>query len=365
MMKEFFFHPKGCINIGNIPKEHYRFLSDTFHDFVSTRANKSARPVLSLTVNVSSSNSFKNGGLAFGRFYRSDDLFYIRYSDYDWVCFSSPYQSQVKVEFTPGVSPENLFYIIELLIGCMLIQIGCCFIHASVYYANEKTIINAAWGGSGKTYRLLSSLFKRNHTPLSDDLIIVDRLGNIYPYPKPANLLYYNLDSGLVDSLSGAIKVQLFISRFVKSITPRRRIKLVSYMINLASTYLDNRSSIKVKMSDLDQSSMFSEVITRSSFHGEAATLNFLLPSIKLSQPTTVNATANECAVRMHHCMRWERSVLFDIDSAHLFAFPEMVNEFEVLRQNELEIMQGFFNSCRNLRAISYSDTEQLGRVSD
>lgn len=74
-----------------------------------------------------------------------------------------------------------------------LVEHGSAFLHASGFEYNGKTIVVSAWGGTGKTNTLIEFL-RRGAAYLGDDMLIIDRAGVVFPYPRPLNLFDYNIE---------------------------------------------------------------------------------------------------------------------------------------------------------------------------
>lgn len=98
-----------------------------------------------------------------------------------------------EVIFENNFHPLIAFVLNEVLLRIIIVNYDLVLLHASSFkYKNQVFIINA-FGGSGKT-NLLLDVLEDNGIYLSDDLGFVDIMGNLYPYKKRINLLYYNFN---------------------------------------------------------------------------------------------------------------------------------------------------------------------------
>lgn len=86
-----------------------------------------------------------------------------------------------------------IFYIHEILMRLYASNFEIVFLHASAFYYKNNTYVINAFGGTGKTNLILDAIFA-NGKYLADDLAAIDKEGNIYPYTKRINLLYYNFN---------------------------------------------------------------------------------------------------------------------------------------------------------------------------
>ena len=67
---------------------------------------------------------------------------------------------------------------------------GLVMLHAGGYIFNDKINVLCAFGGVGKTEVTMAAV-QQGGKFLADDLIIVDRYGNAFPYTKRINLCEY------------------------------------------------------------------------------------------------------------------------------------------------------------------------------
>ncbi|MCX8199464.1 MAG: hypothetical protein N3E36_05500 [Sulfolobales archaeon] len=75
---------------------------------------------------------------------------------------------------------------LELLYWIQLLKRGMTFVHASGATYNEKALIFPAWPETGKTSLIVHLLGKSQVFQfLGDDMVIISRNGDVYPYLKP------------------------------------------------------------------------------------------------------------------------------------------------------------------------------------
>lgn len=94
------------------------------------------------------------------------------------------------VTIGPKSNPSILFYTVEMLIRFFSPIYGLVLLHAGGFIFNGKVNVICAFGGVGKTEVTIRAV-EHGAKFLADDLIIVDREGNIFPYTKRINLCEY------------------------------------------------------------------------------------------------------------------------------------------------------------------------------
>ena len=114
-----------------------------------------------------------------------------------------------------------VFYIQEILMRYYATKFNIVFLHASAFEYKGKCYVVNAFGGTGKT-NLLLDVLEYNGIYLADDLTAIDKDGNVYPYQKRINLLYYNLDYkknllSILDRSSWILKAIDLIDNYDKS----------------------------------------------------------------------------------------------------------------------------------------------------
>jgi hypothetical protein len=84
-------------------------------------------------------------------------------------------------------------YILEPLAKVRALLQGQTFIHSSAVAIESRGVLLCAWGNTGKT-NLMLKLAESGGTMLSDDWSLLMADGTIAGYPRPVNLMNYNLD---------------------------------------------------------------------------------------------------------------------------------------------------------------------------
>lgn len=121
-------------------------------------------------------------------YFQNKRLIYIYYNRLvEIVLFERHFEVTVEREF----DPFKAFYITEVLVRLFAPLEGIVFLHASAFIYSGKTFVINAFGGTGKT-NLLLDVLEKSGSYLSDDLVGIDTRGNLYPYQKRINMLYYN-----------------------------------------------------------------------------------------------------------------------------------------------------------------------------
>lgn len=88
-------------------------------------------------------------------------------------CFAICYQT--------GFEHSVLFHLLEDILRLYAHRYGLDFFHASSFEFNDKVIMLNGFGGSGKTEIMIDFLL-RGATFISDDLVLINEEGKIYPY---------------------------------------------------------------------------------------------------------------------------------------------------------------------------------------
>jgi hypothetical protein len=104
-------------------------------------------------------------------------------------------QQDFVMRVSPGYDIVRLLgYLLEPLAKVRALLVGHCFVHSSTIEYEGKAILLSAWGNTGKTNLLLH--FERvGAGMLADDWSILLSDGRIAGYPRPVNLMNYNLDA--------------------------------------------------------------------------------------------------------------------------------------------------------------------------
>lgn len=88
-------------------------------------------------------------------------------------------------------SQECNEWIMMLLEYCLL-KNGATFIHSAGVAKDGKAYIFPSWGGVGKTASVAKLIREHNYKLLGDDLVILDKSGKVYAFPKKFVLYAYH-----------------------------------------------------------------------------------------------------------------------------------------------------------------------------
>lgn len=102
------------------------------------------------------------------------------------------------LEFTVEADPRYdlirlIGYVLEPLAKVRALLRGHCFVHSSAVAIQERAVLLSAWGNTGKT-NLMLKLAESGAAMLSDDWSLLMADGTVAGYPRPVNLMNYNLD---------------------------------------------------------------------------------------------------------------------------------------------------------------------------
>lgn len=91
---------------------------------------------------------------------------------------------------------KNLIYnLLEPFLNMYMLKLGQSFIHASAVSENKNAILFTGLGGVGKTSLTLKLVFNYGFKFMGDDLLIIDRDGRAYLYPKKIQIYAYNTEN--------------------------------------------------------------------------------------------------------------------------------------------------------------------------
>lgn len=99
------------------------------------------------------------------------------------------------VRASPACDPIRLVgYVLEPLMRVRALACGHTFVHSSTVQLDGRAVLLSAWGNTGKT-NLLLHFWQNGGTMLSDDWSVLMADGRVAGYPRPVNLMNYNLDA--------------------------------------------------------------------------------------------------------------------------------------------------------------------------
>lgn len=222
-----------------------------------------------------------------GMMYKRGDVYYIndgrdRYAE--WI---EPQAGgdHVVIRIDPQFKPYRAYYYVVLpLLKLFFNRHGCTFIHSAAVEMDGKRYALCGWGGTGKTNTLLR-LIERGAVYLSDDLTVVDRQGNLYPFPRSINVYHYNLEGvpGLARRMTRRQRMRARIASIggalASSILPRHR-----YFVTIAQKKLSG-SSIPSSWVNAESQSVAGK---------PAAVVALLYSGAPRSSPASVECTETE-----------------------------------------------------------------------
>jgi len=259
--------------------------------------------------------------------------------------------NRIAITCQRGINRLDCFYIVENMLRDLITKSGAVFLHASGVTYKNAAVIFPAWGGTGKTNILIQFLFA-DASFLGDDMVVIDKDGNVYPYPKPLNLLYYNFDEYkdfLLDKASLKTKIiyrHLNAMRKIDSVL-QKRLKNDNLLIKIDRFFLKR-------------------VADRCNEHIE---LNEIFPDAKIARSTHLQfvlfltRTAGKVfiikkikpdllAKKMTICSKWERDYLSDLSLPYLFAYPEKERIIREMMGGEREIIKDCFGKVKGVYSV-------------
>ena len=129
-------------------------------------------------------------------------------------------KKSVTIKFERGFSKDwVLNFIIKPFLRNVLLENNIAFIHASSFSRKRKAVLMAAWAHTGKTSTLLSNVMDGAEY-LGDDLSVIDKEGNVRPFPVPINLFYYNFKQipAIKNQLTLSFKLKFVITNTIASL---------------------------------------------------------------------------------------------------------------------------------------------------
>jgi hypothetical protein len=122
------------------------------------------------------------------------------------VCFP---KQKYAIVFKDGKIQEYTEYAnraTNLWIQILLIERGFSFVHSAGIELNGRGLVIPAFGGAGKTILMSSLRFMEDFKFFGDDFIILNKEGEMYPYPSDFSIYPYHIPlfPELKNSVSGA-----------------------------------------------------------------------------------------------------------------------------------------------------------------
>lgn len=110
-----------------------------------------------------------------------------QFYDKKYGCIISKYEDGYKIE----CNQECNEWLMMLLEYCLL-KNNATFIHSAGVSKNGKAYVFPSWGGVGKTASVAKLVRQNDFKLLGDDLVILDKDGNVYSFPKKFVLYAYH-----------------------------------------------------------------------------------------------------------------------------------------------------------------------------
>ena len=281
----------------------------------------------------------------FGNYIADDNFLYIRNSRKGLLGFRLINHSEGEIIFNKVFSAHDIFAIAELLIRFLVLKKGVAFLHSSSFILGGNTFILPAWGGTGKTNSLLWMLSKGAKF-MADDLSLVSNNGTVFPYPRPMNLLHYNLYMNQ-EILRSHISLKTYLVLKI--------IKLFDRLTELKPTLMMTRITKRFLQLLKDRTYLY---LRPSSVFGEECNPEYQeyanpkvvhISRTNRGKITVESITPNELSSKMKACHRVERLAFGDVFSAYQFAFPNSAIMIENFYYREFEIIDKFLLTIPNI----------------
>lgn len=174
-----------------------KYLKKEYHDF-----NCSYIPSIPLFGKIAEcGEKFNNSTLrelVKDRLYEDNNYLYIRNDNkYIRINITNDY---FELNYESDYDGEFLFHIIEVLIRIFSHKAGIDYFHASSFIFKNKVYMLNGFGGSGKTEIMINFLL-RGASFISDDLVIINEHGAIYPYRVTIPLRWSAINEEFVNQL--------------------------------------------------------------------------------------------------------------------------------------------------------------------
>lgn len=258
-------------------------------------------------------------------------------------------EKSADVVFEETCDPFFVFNVVEILLRGVVVATGICFMHASGVRLNDQAYVFPGWGGTGKT-NLLLQLLNKGAEYMADDLIIFDRDGSVYPYPKPLNLLDYNFRANSKILNPAAATKTRICNQVLQRIKPLEsvvsRIPIIGKIFSKVCQHLAAGGHEYVPVERI-----FGD---KARSNGRAALqykIFFMLGMV--GQGVRKNKmSATDFAKKMEPCLKWERMYYGDILTLYQFAFPDKKTLVDSLFQNEQKIVEECVGKANQLELI-------------
>lgn len=184
-----------CIRFENLPERQRQTLAAEFGETALSPRHDAATPFVTVRfgpVHPPADAVFvgRSSGSTPGSLYVSEAA--------AWAHIPMAQLLDAKGEFVVDASPDYdlirlVGYVLEPLAKCRALLQGHTFIHSSAVAIDNRAVLLCAWGNTGKT-NLMLKLAESGAAMLSDDWSLLLADGTVAGYPRPVNLMNYNLD---------------------------------------------------------------------------------------------------------------------------------------------------------------------------
>lgn len=239
-----------------------------------------------------------------------------------------------EISYQPNFEGSTLFSYLEVLIRLYAHKFNIDFFHAASFVFNNNVIMLNGFGGSGKTEIMLNALLK-GATYISDDIVIVNENGVIFPYTVSIPIRWNAVNSDFIRKINVPQYIYK-ICEFCKQRDGKITRRVYGY---LAWKYILNNY----------QYSQITDCVTRLDYY----TVDYCLWLQTSNNEGHFNFSNHDFYQYMNLCLENESRKYFDFEGFLFLKFPEIIpfkQKREELRKqicNKLNI-QGLGVSNKN-----------------
>lgn len=250
----------------------------------------------------------------------------------------------------PGVDIIRFVgYTAEPIIKIRALLFDLVFLHSSsIGLSDDTAIILSAWGNTGKT-NLMLKMHESGFPIVADDWTVISVDGRVFSYPRPVNLMNYNLDAfpSLHSFLPYKKRLIYQLDRFFRNrVRPRMPGSGIGLRVaDLAGRLLELAANTRVPLQAF------------SSINADGYALGGI---IELHKTGVIDVTAHHVAgtayvAAMAECFAYELTRFFHRLSEYVYVHPEA----DSLRDNILTLYKKTF--LRVLKNFSQDDVLSIG----
>lgn len=157
--------------------------------------------------------------------------------------------SKEKDGYSIQCSQECNEWVMMLLEYCLL-KNNATFIHSAGVAKNGQAYVFPSWGGVGKTASVAKLIREENYKLLGDDLVILDKDGNVYAFPKKFVLYAYHRNL-FKENMKGKTLIKGKISNIFSHFIPTMKSILRHFPFVMAWARRHNPQSKRVSPYDI------------------------------------------------------------------------------------------------------------------